>query len=42
MNHTAVATTKPGSSTSGSTMIVWGGETASGVYTNSGAIYTAE
>jgi Galactose oxidase, central domain len=41
-NHTAVATTTPGSSTLGAKMIVWGGETAAGVYTNSGAIYTAQ
>jgi hypothetical protein len=40
-NHTAVATGTPGSSTLGTSMIVWGGETAAGVYTNSGAVYTA-
>ena len=42
MNHTAVSTTTPGSSTPGSSMIVWGGETAMGVYTNSGAVYTVQ
>jgi hypothetical protein len=38
-NHTAVATA-PNVMTPGSKMILWGGETAAGVFTNEGWIYT--
>jgi hypothetical protein len=40
-NHTAVATAAS-ATTPGSSMILWGGETAAGVYTNDGWIYTPQ